>query len=727
MAHILAELEHLDLLIQARIQRARERHASDSEFQGLYISEEDVDALLAETTGRPPWSRTTSSASVSGLEAAARRARSEIERRKSASLRQGVVLRLELLAALFDLTAFDIEVILLCLAPELDLRYERLYAYLQDDVTRKRPSVDLALNLFCQTFNEQLMSRQRLAADYPLLRHELIQVFDDPAQQRPTLLGRFLKLDERIVDYLLDSDRPDQRLQAYGELLPPQKEFDELIIADEIRQPLSDLIETWGGTETSPAEAMVLYFQGAYGVGRKSTARALCARLGRGLLAVDGRYLATLAEEDFKRAVRLVMREAILQDAVPYWDGFDSLLGDDQRMRLAALMKRLQGHAGLSFVAGQETWEPADGLRGIPFVRVEFERPGYRQRLTLWARVLADLPQSEEVDLESLAGRFRFSGGQILDVAATARSLARWRNPRRPEIDNADLNSACRLQSNRSLTRLARKITSRYGWNDIVLPRRHLEQLREIHDAARFSARVYGEWGFGSKLSLGKGLNILFAGPSGTGKTMAAGIIASELDIDMYKIDLSSVVSKYIGETEKNLSRIFSEAETANAILFFDEADALFGKRSEVRDSHDRYANIETGYLLQRMEEYEGIVILATNLSKNLDEAFTRRMHFNMEFPFPTAKDRLRIWQGVWPSETPLDPRLDFDFMARRFELSGGNIKNVALAAAFMAAAEGGAIKMHHLIRATRREYEKMGRIIMESEFTEYGQHVAAQ
>ena len=280
-----------------------------------------------------------------------------------------------------------------------------------------------------------------------------------------------------------------------------------------------------------------------------------------------------------------------------------------------------------------------------------------------------------------------------------------------------DLYDACRLHSNQKLATLARKITPKYAWDDIVLPADRLEQLREICNHVKYRDRVYGEWGFDRKLSLGKGLSVFFAGPSGTGKTMAAEIIAGELGLDLYKIDLSTVVSKYIGETEKNLSRIFTEAETSNAILFFDEADALFGKRSEVKDSHDRYANIEIGYLLQRMEEYEGVVILATNFRKNMDEAFVRRLHFTVEFPFPNEEDRRRIWEGVWPEDTPRDPGLDLDFLAQRFELTGGNIRNIALAAAFLAADDSGVVVMPHLIRAMQREYQKMGKVVTETEF----------
>jgi SpoVK/Ycf46/Vps4 family AAA+-type ATPase len=221
---------------------------------------------------------------------------------------------------------------------------------------------------------------------------------------------------------------------------------------------------------------------------------------------------------------------------------------------------------------------------------------------------------------------------------------------------------------------------------------------------------VYGAWGFDRKLSAGKGLNVLFAGPPGTGKTMAAEVMAGALALDLYKIDLALVVSKYIGETEKNLDRIFAAAETANAILFFDEADALFGKRSEVKDSHDRYANIEIGYLLQKMEEYEGIAILATNLRQNIDEAFLRRLQSIVDFPFPDENHRRRIWGAVFPPAAPLGSDVDFAALARDVRLAGGSIKNIAVSAAFHAAAEERAIEMKHFIRAARREHQKLGR-----------------
>ena len=243
------------------------------------------------------------------------------------------------------------------------------------------------------------------------------------------------------------------------------------------------------------------------------------------------------------------------------------------------------------------------------------------------------------------------------------------------EMTIEDLYDGCRAQSNQKLTALAKRIKPKYRLDDLILPKEKKEQLEEVKKYIKNKGVVYHDWGFDDKLSLGKGLNILFSGTSGTGKTMAAEVIALELGLDLYKIDLSMVVSKYIGETEKNLNRIFKEAEQSNAILFFDEADALFGKRSEVRDSHDRYANIEISYLLQKIEENEGIVILATNLSQNIDDAFMRRMHFNVEFPFPEEEYRYKIWRGLIPKEAPVSEDIEFEFLAKRFKLAGGILR----------------------------------------------------
>ncbi|MCB8986621.1 MAG: ATP-binding protein [Ardenticatenaceae bacterium] len=360
---------------------------------------------------------------------------------------------------------------------------------------------------------------------------------------------------------------------------------------------------------------------------------------------------------------------------------------------------------------------PPEAWPNVPFLLCELPLPEAGEREQLWRAALNGSGVAGETAVTAVAHKFRLSPGQIADAARHTITLAAA--AQRP-ITPADLHAAARARSNQALRDLAQKLDPKYHWDDIVLPRHVLRQLRDVYHAVKYRHVVYGQWGFDDRLALGKGLNVLFSGPSGAGKTMAADILAHELGLDIYKIDLSTVVSKYIGETEKNLGRIFSAAQASNAILFFDEADALFGKRSEVKDARDRYANIEVAYLLQKMEEYDGITILATNLSGNMDDAFARRLHHTIDFPFPDKELREAIWRRIFPAATPLADDVDFLFLARQFELSGGNIRNVALAAAFLAAEQETAVSMPLLILGVARELQKMNRLPAKTDFREY-------
>jgi hypothetical protein len=438
------------------------------------------------------------------------------------------------------------------------------------------------------------------------------------------------------------------------------------------------------------------------------------------LLVVD---VAGLLHGDvpWTTALRLLCRESLLQQAALYFGKVDVLCGEDVQTRQcrAVLMAELASLSGLIFLAGQSAWEPMAAWHQKVCIQVEIPPPTYALRQQLWAAALHG-HAAEGCDPAMLAGRFRLSPRQVQNAVVTARNLARWRAPERVVLTPPDLERACRAHSGQQLAALAQKVQTHATWHDLVLPPEQTAQLREIISAVQHRDRVYTEWGFEHKLALGKGINVLFAGASGTGKTMAAGLIAGELGLDLYKINLATVVSKYIGETEKNLSSIFQAAQDANAILFFDEADALFGKRSEVQDAHDRYANLEIAYLLQSMEEYEGVVILATNLRKNMDEAFVRRMYATVEFPVPDEAHRQRLWEGMFPPAAPLSPEIDIEFLTRQFKLTGGNIKNIALHAAFQAAAEGQAIAMPHLVRAIKREFQKTGRLCNQADFRQY-------
>ena len=714
LEHLFAALELVDLLINAEVAYVRKLQSGDEQFRGLYVSEQDVDALLQQPLGRPHWLMRRENR-PHDLDQKLGVLRAEIERRERASAQRGIVLRLDALRRMFALDRFDVDALLVCMAVELDLRYERLYAYLQDDVTKKKPTVDLVLNLLSSSIDAKLAARERFAWHAPLLRHELLEVVEDPAQPRAPLLAKFLKVNDRVVLYLLGSDEIDDRIRPYVSKLLPEQRLPKLPLDEATRRGLQGL-----ATRSRRQERIVVYLRGPRGVGKQSTAEGVCGEAGCRILVADVERLLAGGEAAFKANIDLVNREAELQSAAIYWRGFDALLAEAQRVLLAHFLASCEHGARLVFLGGDVAWHPMDEFHQGAFASVHLRPPDFAERSHLWRAALEQArSDADAVDVTGLSTKFKFTQGDIRNAVATGMSLAQWRNPDSPAIATGDLYEACRLHSNQRLGTLANKISPKYRWDDIVLPPDRIAQLREICNHVKYRDLVYGHWGFGRKLALGKGLAVLFAGPSGTGKTMAADIIAGALGLDLYKIDLATVVSKYIGETEKNLSRIFSEAETSNAILFFDEADALFGKRSEVRDSHDRYANIEIGYLLQRMEEYEGVVILATNFRKNMDEAFVRRLHFTVDFPFPDMDDRRRIWESIWPADLPRDAELDLDLLARQLEITGGNIRNIALTAAFLAADDGAVVRMSHVALATHREYQKMGKLVANEELRE--------
>jgi SpoVK/Ycf46/Vps4 family AAA+-type ATPase len=710
LRELLPALARLDALLSRAAASAQEQYgpgSSADRFRGLHISNEDVSRLLARTAATPLLCTNRGT-----FEEQVCRSADELS-------------RLAWLQQTFELSSFDIDVVLIALAPELDLRYECLYAYLQDDVTKKRPTVDLALNLLSESAVEKITQRNRFGSGAPLIRQRLVRLISDPNMVRPPLLAHYLKLDDQIIRFLLGQTDLDSRLAACCELEEAPVSIPDLPLRWEIASALPRLAKYVRQTR----EPMSLCFHGPQSESKIQTAKALAAQAGKSILAMD-LARAARANAGLSETVRLAVREAWFGDSLLFLDG--ARLSDNERQTsLPALLEEVLGDShGITVLATEESWIPA-GRTPARVVNVPFPVPQFSERQECWKANTTQMPiQVEEVS--ALASRFHLTAEQIVGAVSAARSHALWRSvASSSSVESSfssdhsttldDLFLGARAQCGQELAAVAKKVNLVYSWNDIVLPADTVLQLREMCDRVTHRERVFSEWGFERKLSLGKGVNALFAGPSGTGKTMAAEIIANELGLDLYKIDLSGVISKYIGDTEKNLDRIFKAAENANAILLFDEADALFGKRSEVRDSHDRYANIEVSYLLQKMEEYEGISILASNHRQYMDESFIRRLAFTVLFPFPDAEDRYRIWARVWPAGTPLSPDLDLSFIANRFKFSGGNIKNVALAAAFLAASNGGLITMQHLFHATQREYEKMGKRLTEVEL--YGEH----
>ena len=734
--HLLAELKRIDLMIMAEVEISRRQVSSEASPMKMYgISEYEIDSLIQEAVAAIRKEPVKQPELNIRLDRMMEQQEREIIVRKTGSSATNVSLRLERLRELFRLSADEVDILLISLAPEVSNRYQRFFAYLQDDKNQIRPNVDLVLKLLQgpSSSDHGKIDRYRLFADTaPLVRANLIYLEDETHRPGQPLLNRVVKTDVRIRDYLFGSDNMSRELDDIASCHAPGLCLDDLLIREEFKNSLLALVCNVDLERT----CAILYLQGGYGTGKRSIAEGLCQVIGLKLLSVDLASVIQLKPAEFRRKLAGLVREAELQEAALYIDKFDDLLPGQPEEKtntretpatrhdtlLHALISILVKRNGLVFFAGKQVWEARDQSGRYSFFRIPVPDADTREREQFWRLMQKACPQfADDVDLAAISDRFKFSPGQIHDALATATSISRWRNPLNTVINNEDLGRACRLQSNRGLERLAQNISTCYSWDDLVLAPGPKSMLEEIRARVVHRALVYEHWGFDNKLAMGKGLHLLFSGPPGTGKTMAADVLANEFAMSLYKIDLSSVVSKYIGETEKNLSEVFREGETSNAILFFDEAEALFGKRSEVKDAHDRHANIEVGYLLQRMEQYAGIVILATNFRRNMDDAFTRRLHFCVDFPLPDRNERLEIWNRIWPQELPRAADLDMEFLADRLHISGGYIRNIALTAAFLAAEEARhrqeqpEVTMEHLLHAVRREYQKMGQILKQS------------
>jgi AAA+ superfamily predicted ATPase len=702
--HLADRLRWLDLIVRRGIRRAR---AGRDGWGGLCVSDQGVDQLLAGSPSAGDPGGDDDHVDRLAIDALG----AEIATRVGISLQAGVPLSMPRLTRLFNLSGFEEDVLLLCLAPAIDLKYQRLYGYLHDDATRRTPTVDLLLGLLCQTAGEKSLARQSFLPGARLLRYGLVEM--PPEEPEPPLLARPVRIEAQLSEHLLGNRQVEPWLDGALRLIGPEEP------AGSTDTPLATALQAY--LSQPRRESWLAVLQGPDRAVRQHYAQTLCAGVGLPLLLVDVDLLAAERALPFELALRRAFREAALQSAAIYLE-HDQALSDEGKLtaRGRALERVLGEMAWITFLSGPCGWNPPEAIKRRWLFFQDFPLPGYLERQRLWDQALQGQAGSD-VDTAELAAGFRFTPSGVANAVARARNQSRQRGAGEAPLARADLRTACRAESSGGLDRHARRVSSSYGWSDLVLPAEARQQLQEIVDFVRHREGICAGWGFGAKHTLGRGTNVLFSGASGTGKTMAAGIMAADVGLELYRIDLSTVVSKYIGETEKNLGRVFGAAEAANAVLFFDEADALFGRRSEVKDSHDRYANIEVNYLLQKMEEHEGIVVLATNMSKNMDEAFVRRLQFTVVFPFPEEAERLRIWRQVFPPQAPLEGDVRFDFLARRFKVAGGNIKNIALGAALLARAQGcPAIGMRHLVLAAKREYQKMGKICARSDFGDY-------
>jgi len=596
---------------------------------------------------------------------------------------------LQLLADQLRLTPFERDVVLLCVAMELDTRVPALCAQALGDTAAPYPTFGLAMALFDDP-SWDAMSPQR-----PLRYWQVVEPGVGPTQP---LSSAPLRADERIVHYAKGLNLLDPRLSLLG------GPFDPTGTLPASQQAAADQIaERWADADLArPAPVAVL--TGADREAKTLVAAAAAAKVERKLHLIGAEGLLTNPAE-LDRLARLWQRESALLPIVLYVDTEGSGYTADRDAAVSRFVGQAARSDGFVFLGTREPWAPA----GFEPMLVPCARPTAEEQDAAWRTALDALPEAErEAAAGRLAGQYSLNASEIAHVAATT--------PAEPAETFADrLWARCRERAQPRLGSLADRIEPRATWKSLVVSRETEQLLRAMSAQVAARSHVYSRWGFAERMNRGLGVTALFAGDSGTGKTMAAEVIANELGLALYRIDLSQVVSKYIGETEKNLQRVFDLMEGGGSILFFDEADALFGKRSEVRDSHDRYANIEVNYLLQRMETYTGVAILATNIQSALDQAFVRRLRFIVPFNFPSPSERQALWEKVFPEATPVEG-LDPERLSR-LSLTGAGIHNVALQAAFLAASEGGSVTMPLILRAARAEFRKMDRPLNEAEF----------
>lgn len=633
-----------------------------------------------------------------------RKAREELEsimaQREAASSKIGVSSKLLALFNAFELDSIDRRILILTLAPELDARYAHVFGFLNDDLTRRRPTATLLSQLIFQGDALGWDLRDRLANEGAFARYNLLLV--DPSDPRPGSEVALLPAPE-IVDFLLSRQECIPKYTPYIHVTEPNNVRP---VDEQSTTGLREKLVRWREiSERADNDAPILQLVGDEATRQWFEYAALNA--GDTIVLFD---LAALEEHDqrFLESYLTAARVAVLHNAILLVTGLSCVKGDRRDWLDTTLLAELYPRVSRLVVHSHTKWlQQTPG----PVWLVERAKLGVAERATIWQDRARALGLSlTDADAHSMASTVQF---QEPEIDATLKLVGRQ------DSSQSSLQAAARRVARSAVPGMVRRLEAAFSWDDIVLPDAVRAQIHQIPGHVRHAGKVFEDWGYETRMPYGQGIAALFSGMSGTGKTMTAQIIAGELGVDLFQVDLAKTVSKYIGETEKNLDTVFEAAEKASAVLLFDEADALFGKRTEVRDAHDRYANVEVAYLLQRMEAYAGLAILTTNFRQNLDSAFMRRLRFVVEFPAPEAGDREAIWERVFPPGAQLAEDVSFKFLARRLNLTGGHIQQIAIRAAFAAVVEGETIAMRHIVQATREELGKLGMLNAEKTLAE--------
>jgi SpoVK/Ycf46/Vps4 family AAA+-type ATPase len=604
------------------------------------------------------------------------------------------------------LTPLEVETLIVALAPHIDAPLSDVFTLLRGSPQRRGVDLALVAQLYQLRRSERLQLLDTIDPERPLLNWRMIQVMSPESLESYSSVNyRAIMPTFDVLSALTGRGELAPALQRTAKLIRGEASLDDLALDEPVKKRMVRICESaQSARERGQLLSMPwVMLWGPRGGGKQEMASRIAAYAGRPLLAFD----PTMAEQGtLDDLLKRAQREALLRGAVLYLGPLRGDLLNDSARELA---KRISSYPALLIV----------GVEGTQAPRVRFDHsmqevdlpiPPEPQRLILWERAVPQIVRGEDVKLDVLARSFHLAPGEILDVGREAEELSQ--SSRTGMVSHEDLRAGVDRRLRNDLGEMARRITVVARWDDLVLPDDDSLRVKEFIGRSRFAYRVYGEWGFGQRVGYGKGMIAMFSGPPGTGKTMLAGLIARALDLDIYQVDLAQVVSKWVGETEKQLGRVFDAAERAHAVLLFDEADSLFAKRTEVKSSNDRYGNLAVNYLLQRLEAYTGVVVMTTNKEAALDEALQRRLTLHLHLEIPEPPERERLWRSMLPANAPRNPDIDFRKLAREFEISGGYIKNAALRAAFLAAETATLIDMPLLRKAAALELEDMGRLV---------------
>lgn len=631
--------------------------------KGLYISQEEVWQVMDNIEKLVECENTQLISSID-------EAQCIIRSRVQVSLQKGRNFPFLKLYSLLELDEDEIFIVSLLFASHINPKYKTIFAYLNNDLTQKFPTIDLLLDAISQSNEERFQKQHYFRRTASLLSFDVIQVKDD-----------CVSLTERCKDWLYGVDCVEKEIEDFVEIHNWRRDLQN---ARTMQMPADKTQITWLSGIDTTEKIRWIYRQ-------HPQDREL----------VIGDLEEILSHKDFHRILDLVFREALLREVCLFLRNGNALYESSQSSMLQRfLQKKLQKGQYQVYVCGEKR-----GNSDLSAQSHHISMPSFHERLQIWKLFLRD--EISQNKINKLAQKYSLS---FLQVEKIYKEWCRT---------GKSLEVICKEFLTPKKSHYIQFIDPHYKWRDIVLPKEKKQELKEISKCIEHKDFVLDEWNFQSKVAGKRGMNIVFSGGPGTGKTMTADIIAGSNNMNLYKVDTASIVDKYIGETEKKLRMVFEQVSDTNSILFFDEADSLFGKRGEVERAQDRYANVTVSYLLQKIEDHDGIVILATNLIENLDKAFVRRMNFVIQFPHPTLKQRMGIWKKIFPKEVPVDS-IDVEFLAKKVDLSGGYIKNIAWLACFYAAEDGKVLRMPHIVRSIRREYQKLGKAFLDSDFAPY-------